>query len=242
MSTQNQLSNQELFERYLGQPAELPEALRRAVTKAWRGQPVRGYALADLDRSLRLAEQWLVLGDDQLALVWQSALAPEVRSFARASIRSVNLESGLSCRVLRVLAAPDEPPLVELFFTHRQKRGVEALAFVLEQALEGRNLTLGDPDRDYASRVLEPIRAAQALMVSNKLAVVWRLLGYLKPYRKRVVLGTSAAFAITLLSMAPPFVTGHLVDRVIGPVQSGLVPARSMATVAWLSVAAIALV
>jgi len=243
MSTQTRLSDTELFERYVGQPASLPPRVRRVAEEAL-GEPPAAYALADLDSALGLSERWFVLGLRRAAVI---SVTPEagivgVDSFERARIQSVSIEPGLSCRVLRLQGDATDPPLAELHFTQRQRRSIERLAFVLEQALEGRNIPLDDPDLRYAASVLDPVREAQALVAPNKLAVVWRLLSYLRPYRRRVAFGTSAALAITLLSMAPPFITGYLVDRVIGPVQAGKVAADSVITMAWLAVAAIAAV
>ncbi len=237
MSTHKKLTDAELFERYLGQAAKLPDALRKHVETAWGGAPVVAYALADLDAELRFRDSWLVLGAEQAAIVSDGKLT----SFARAKISGVSVESGLSCRVLRLHGPAGEPPLCELYFTQRQRRSMEGLAFVLEQALEGRTVSPADADQLYAESVLDPVREAQALVVPNKLAVVWRLLSYLAPYKRRVLLGTSAAFGITVLSMAPPFVSGYLVDRVVGPVQRGLVSSQAMASIAWLAVAGIAL-
>jgi ATP-binding cassette subfamily B protein len=238
MMTHNRLSDTELFERYVGQPASLPLELAKSAELAL-GEPIVAYALADLDSELRLAERWLVLGASRGVVI---AGGSEARRFERGDITSVSIEPGLSCRVLRLQGPPSEPPLAELHFTQRQKRGLEGLAFVLEQALEGRAVAVEDADELYRANVLDPVRDAQALVAPNKLAVVWRLLSYLGPYRKRVALGMSAAFAITVLSMAPPFITGHLVDRVIGPVQAGKIPAESVTRVAWLCVATIAAV
>ncbi len=238
MSTQNRLTDAELFARYLGQAAELPAALRKQVEATWEGAPVLAYALADLDAELRFHDSWLVLGADRAAVVSDR----ELSTFARARISGVSVEAGLSCRVLRLHGDAGEPPLCELYFTQRQRRSMDGLAFVLEQALEGRTVPLADADRLYAESVLDPVREAQALVVSNKLAVVWRLLSYLAPYKRRVVLGTSAAFGITVASMAPPLLTGYLVDRVISPVQNGSASGDVVSTVAWLAVAGIALV
>ena len=69
MSTHNKLSDAELFERYLGQAAKLPIALRKQVEVAFGGEPVLAYALADLDAELRFRDSWLVLGRDQAAVV-----------------------------------------------------------------------------------------------------------------------------------------------------------------------------
>jgi ATP-binding cassette subfamily B protein len=127
-------------------------------------------------------------------------------------------------------------------FTYRQRRSIEALTFVLDQALKGRQVPLRSADDLYEQSVVRPIREAQALVVAHRLAVVWRLLAYLGPYRRRVVLGMSAAAAITLLALIPPFLTGYLIDRVIGPVQSGAISAARVSLAAWLAVGGIAIV
>jgi ATP-binding cassette subfamily B protein len=74
------------------------------------------------------------------------------------------------------------------------------------------------------------------------MAVIWRLLGYLKPYRRRVYVGMSAAAMITLVSLVPPYLAGYLIDRVVRPVQDGTLTVGAGATVAWIAVTAMALV
>jgi ATP-binding cassette subfamily B protein len=240
--TSSSLSNSELFVRYLAQSPELPALAREAARTAFSGDAVLAYALSDLDRELRLREIWFVLSARQAAVITREGSGYRALCFERAMIRAISNEPGLSCQVLRIHGEPDRPPLVELYFTRRQRRGLGKLGFVLEQALEGRSVSVGDPDLEYAQGVLDPVRQAQALVVSNQLAVVWRLLNYLLPYRRRVLWGMSAAFGITVLSMLPPFMTGHLVDRVIGPVQAGSVAAAEVSSVAWLCVLGIAII
>jgi ATP-binding cassette subfamily B protein len=237
MSAKSQISDDAIFARYLGQPSALPVDVRRSAELAIGG-PVVLYALADLDAALRFGERWLVLGAHAIAVVADDRAS----SFPRAAIKAVSSEAGLSCRVLRLHGAAGRAPLVELHFTQRQRRSMDAVAFALEQALEGRNVTLAEADLTYRNGVLSPVREAQALVAPNKLAVVWRLLAYLGRYRARVLLGTSAAVAIAALSMLPPFISGRLVDRVIGPVQRGDVSAQSVVKNAWLGVLAMALV
>jgi ATP-binding cassette subfamily B protein len=235
-------SDRELLERSTNQPASLPARLRERIERSWQGLPVQLYALVDLDDSLSLVSSWVVLGPTHVAVATPSRVggAPEIRSFARSEIHGVKLEAGLSCQVLRIFGKPDTPALATLRFTHRQRRGMEGLAFVLEQALEGREIPLGDPDQTYVEAVVRPIREAQALVVANRLAVVWRLLSYLGPYRRQLILGMASAAAITLLALIPPFLTGYLVDHVIRPVQEGRLSVADASVVAWLAVTAIA--
>jgi ATP-binding cassette subfamily B protein len=235
-------SDRELLERSTNQPASLPARLRERIERSWQGLPVQLYALVDLDDSLSLVSSWVVLGPTHVAVATPSRVggAPEIRSFARSEIHGVKLEAGLSCQVLRIFGKPDTLALATLRFTHRQRRSMEGLAFVLEQALEGREIPLGDPDQTYVEAVVRPIREAQALVVANRLAVVWRLLSYLGPYRRQLILGMASAAAITLLALIPPFLTGYLVDHVIRPVQEGRLSVADASVVAWLAVTAIA--
>jgi ATP-binding cassette subfamily B protein len=232
------LSQRDLFTHYLGQPAELPAEERHRLAQALPSESVVAYALADLADDLSFCERWLVVTDQSVALLDAGA----VQTFPRAAVRAVSSEAGLSCRVLRLHGEDGQAPLVEIQFTQRQRRAVDAVAFILEQSLEGRTFETPDPDEAYRTRVLDPVCEAQALVAPNKLAVVWRLLSYLRPYRRRVVLGTSAAAAITVLSMLPPLISGYLVDRVVGPIQEGRVAVEDVSRTAWLAVLAIALV
>jgi ATP-binding cassette subfamily B protein len=236
-------SDLDLFEHSTDQPSRLPALLRRRIERDWGGLPVEMYALADLDEAMQFGETWVVLGPRHVAVARPAdgAAGPEITHFERSAISGLCVEEGLSCRTLRILGGDDAPPLAAVRFTNRQRRGMEALAFVLEQALEGRRVETGNPDEEYVEAVVRPIRDAQALVVRHRLAAVWRLLSYLAPYRRDVTLGMSAAGVITLMALIPPFLTGHLVDEVIGPVQAGEVEAGQVAQIAWLAVAGIAL-
>ncbi len=236
-------SDLELFETSTDQPSQLPAFLRQRIERDWGDSPVQMYALADLNDELAFAETWVVLGAHHVAVARQGETGPEpvITYFERSEISGLSTEDGLSCRTLRILGGSDAPPLAVLRFTLRQRRSVEAFAFVLEQALEGRTVSLADADESYVQNVIRPIRDAQALVVRHRLAVVWRLLSYLTPYKKDVILGMGSAAAITVLALVPPFLTGYLVDSVIGPVHAGEVEASQVAEIAWFAVAGIAL-
>ncbi|MFZ5895757.1 MAG: ABC transporter ATP-binding protein [Myxococcota bacterium] len=240
MSPHN-LSDSELFHRYLGQAAELPAGVRIAAETAFGYREIVAYAMADLNRDLRLCSSWLVVGREHVAVISGESDAYRTHCFRRNQLRALSSEPGLSCQVLRLHGEPNAAPLAELYFTRRQRRSMGRIEFLLDQALENRDVS-GDEDANsaYATSMLTQVRDAQALVTSNKLAVVWRLLAYLKPYRKRMIWGTAAAFAITLLSMTPPLLTGFLVDRVIGPVQRGQLKTADVATLAWTCVAGLA--
>ena len=243
MSTQQHLDDH-IIARYTAQPARLPPELRRQIESAWQGAPVQLYALADLDQSLRLTETWVALGPRHLAVARRAGEEWEVRSVERRLIQAVREAPGLSANTLTILGTPDEPALALVRYTHRQRRAFENIRFVLEEQLEGsaREIPGMDADRVYAESIARPIREAQALVSGRQTAVIRRLLGYLKPYRRQLTLGMTAATVITLVSLIPPYLAGTLIDRVVRPAQAGTLPLSRAITIAWLAVTAMAAV
>lgn len=253
MKRRSGIMDREIVARYTNQPGRMPAGARAAIETAWSGAPVQLYALADLDVRLRLSETWVALGPEHLAVARQRAAghdprdenAPgawEIRSVPRSAIKAVSESPGLSGTVLSFLAEPDEPPLVTVRYTHRQRRAMENLRFVVEEQLRGRRIESAEPDETYAESVAAPIREAQALVAGSRVAVIWRLLGYLRPYRREVTIGLAAAGLITLVSLIPPYLAGYLLDDVIQPVQDGTLDVSRGALAAWVAVGAMALV
>jgi ATP-binding cassette subfamily B protein len=240
MSETIRQSDLEIIRRYTDQPARLPDELRRRVERAWGGRPVQLYALCDLDERLRLCRHWLLLGPEHVAVVEQPEGAGESRvtSFPRHRIRALAEVPGLSCDALSLLGEPGEPALAAVRYTRRQRRAVENIRFVLEEALEGRRAPAGDADREYVEGLARPIRDAQALVANREIAVLWRLLAYLRPYRTELVLGMGSAALITGLALVPPYLAGTLIDRVVEPVQAGTLDrAAGTRFAAWAVVA-----
>ncbi|MCW8131338.1 MAG: ATP-binding cassette domain-containing protein, partial [Planctomycetota bacterium] len=240
------------IETYLNQPARLPPVLRRRIETQWSDEPVQLYALSDLDASLRFAATWIALGPTRLAIATEKkGESPgAIRSFARADVTGVRKAVGLSCTTVTLLGSPDQPPLAEWRFTHRQRRAMENLLFLLEQDLkaregkaQGRAEPLGrDADSVYAESMAHDMKEAQAAVNANKLAVVWRLMAYLRPYRSRLALGMGAATLLTLISLVPPYLTGRLMDQVVRPYEAGTLASEAARSVAWVLVAGIAAV
>jgi ATP-binding cassette subfamily B protein len=162
--------------------------------------------------------------------------------FERSRIEGLHEDPGLSATTLTVLAAAGKPPLAVVRYSNRQRRAFENLRYVVEEQLEGRAVPAADADAEYADGVARPIRETQALVAGKKGAVIRRLLSYLRPYRRELLLGMTAAAVITLVSIAPPYIAGALIDRVIRPAQQGTMPIGRATTIAWLAVGAMALV
>ena len=73
--------NQDIITRYIGQPARLPTTLRAQIEREWGGLQVQLYALADLDHTLRLAESWVAMGPEHVAV---ARAMPDGESSSRA--------------------------------------------------------------------------------------------------------------------------------------------------------------
>ena len=242
MEAQLQQYNEAIVARYLEQPTRLPIDLRRHVETLWDGAPVQLYALEDLDHTHQLAETWVLLGPTHIATARRAGERWEVASVWRSRVQAVVEAPGLSATTLTVLGRPGDPALLVARYSHRQRRAFENLKFVLEEAMDGRRVAPGHGDGEYADAVARPVRDAQALMAGRKVAVIRRLLGYLAPYRRSLVLGIGAAAVITLLSLVPPYLAGYLIDRVIRPAQDGAMPVGRAGLVASIAIAAMALV
>ncbi len=209
-----------MVERYLGEPPAIPPAVRTRIEKALGGRPIQLYAPADLDASLRLHRSWVALGETAVAIADEAG--GEVRVIAREAIRRLRTERGLSASTMRLLGGEGETPLAELRFTHRQRDLMGNIEFVLARGIGGEATAVPDDDDGvYLDGLSGPIARAQATVAGDEMSVVWRLLGYLKPYAPQVALGMAAAVLLALASLAPPYLTGKLVDEIVGPFQAG---------------------
>ena len=240
--------DQEIITRYIGQPARLPRELRARIEHACSGSSIQLYALADLDHALRFGESWLALTASHVAQARRDEGGEwRVLAFDRTQIRALQETPGLSAHTLALLGEPGDPPLLVVRYTHRQRGAFENIRFVLDEALNGRSVADVDVDADvadrvYAAAVARPVRDAQALIAGGgrESRVIIRLLRYLLPYRRELALGLAAAAIITLLSLAPPYIAGFLIDRVVRPAQDGELPHRTAAHLAWIAIAAMA--
>jgi len=212
------------------------------IERAWDGEPVQLYALADLDHHLKLAESWLALGASHVTLARPRPDGTwDIDSVERSRIRTLRDVPGLSANMLLVLGEEGMAPLIAVRYTQRQRAAMENIRFVLDEALTGRSVALDDADRVYADAVARPVRDAQALVSGRESAVMLRLLRYLAPYRRRVLIGLSAAAVVTLASLLPPYLAGYMIDQVVRPTQEGRLTADVARRMAWIAVTAMAL-
>ena len=240
-----------IIERYTDQPGRMPAALRERIEAVWGGEPVQLYAMADLDESMTLSERWFAVGPTKAATATERSDGSwRIDSFERRDVETVREVPGLSSTALLVLGSAGERPLASVRYTHRQRRAMENVRFVLEAGIE--RLKAGTArlevategagaDREYERGVAGPVREAQALVGGTRRAVLWRLLGYLGPYKSRLLAGFAAAAFITGVSLVPPFLAGYLIDEVVRPAREGSLPFGEALRTAWVAVAAMAL-
>ncbi len=237
-------SRHDVIERYLQQPAKLPANLRETIEKRAGGQPVQLYGLADLDASMKLSTTWVMLCPETVSIVplVHDDHYGAIRTFRRADVKSIRKVPGLSCTTVTFMGEADEPPLATVRYTHRQRRAMENIQYVLEQQMKGLSVTAKNSDEVYAESTAHAISEAQASMNEDKLAVIWRLTSYLKPYRKQLFAGMLAASLMTIISLIPAYITGHLLDKVIRPLQDGSIDTAAASHIAWILVAGISAV
>lgn len=211
----------EMIGRYTDQPSTLPEPLRRAIEQAWQGDPIQIYALADLDETLQLTQVWLAVGENEFAVATLINGEPSVQTHSRDIITGIREKPGLSCTTLQVLADCEQTPIATVRYSHRQRRAIENVKFMLEKRAEADELEHDHPDTIYASAMTQAVREAQASVAGHRFVVIWRLITYLKPYKLRMTFGMIAAALMTLMALLPPYLTGYVIDNVVKPFGDG---------------------
>ena len=236
-------TNVDLITRYTDQPAKMPDQTREKIEKHWNNSPIQLYAIADLDAMMQLTLQWVALGEKTLAIVSADDQGCEsIRNIHLAMIESLVESPGLSNTTLTLLGAPGDPPLAVIRYTQRQRRAMENIKFLIEHRIEGHDIDQAEePDELYSKAVTSSIRKAQASVAVNKLAVVWRLVAYLKPYKGRLAFGMGSMVLLTLVSLLPAYLTGYLIDNIIRPFQTGSLTYSSAMHTAWFIIGALVL-
>lgn len=195
-------------------------------------ESVVAYAFADLDSDLRLCERWLVITASYLV-----SCVPGVKPalYELCPTSRCDIDRGLSCNTLRVQGGGAGSGLV-VYYTHRQRFAFERLMAALQHELP---LSGQDADAAYASDVARPIKSAGETVFQNSWVVLARLIRYLRPYRRELLFGLTAAVVVTVCALIPAYLAGHVIDDVLRPVQLGAAQPGEVAVIGWVCVAAI---
>lgn len=225
------------FRRYIQQPTELPEVVGELLQKQWPGTQVLLFAMFDLDAHYELTEGWWILTHSHLVEARKNLSADRWTVSAIDLKRTETLYelAGLSCNRLKVIERDTHLTICECRYTHRQSRAFGLIKTAIEQMIQG------DPPLHFKSsaeslyqrQMVQPIEDAQMSLSAKKSDVVWRLLTYLKPYRRDVVIGMLGAACMTAVSLIPAYVSGRIIDSVIRPFQEGRLTANIAMAQGW---------
>lgn len=227
------------IKQYYQQSHRLPQEIKQAVNLK-TNEDVFFYAHYDLDENFKFANGWVILTDSFLV----QAVGNEIKhTISFDEIAKVVEVSATSCSSLSFVKADDLPALTTLRFTHRQKVNLSQLKYLVEGKIEKNdNIHEFDPDEQYAQALLHNLMKKQSGKSRTKTKVVWRLISYLKPYKKEVIIGSLGAVMMTMVSLVPAYLSGLLIDNVVKPFQDGKMnqnEAMQMATILLVSLAAV---
>ncbi len=216
----------ELFKTYFRQPDSIPDEVTRAVSSAVPGESIRLYAALDLNARMAFTVSWAILTDKYIALAEPNGSALDgswnVRSFPLLDIEKYELLEGLSNSRLN-LVSTQSTLLISFYYTRRQSRAVGNLQFAAEQMRKrlkepGSVADLAkdlDAAAEYQEAVFKSVKDSKATLSMPKMGVMLRLLSYMKPHKKVVIIAFVLSTLTTLLQLLPPYLTRLLVDNVI---------------------------
>jgi ATP-binding cassette subfamily B protein len=200
----------ELIKKYLNQEGSLPDY----ILKQLENETVRYYALSDINIDGKLEDTWIVLTNYELKVF--GALE---ESIMLSDIKKVREVGGQSANQISLYS--DQEFLIKFLFTQRQSILFSGLKYILDEHIKGNKIEVENADDVYQKALTKKLIAGQGASSTSKKTVVWRLLGYLKPYKKDVILGTFGAFFATILALVPAYLSGILIDGIIKPFQDG---------------------
>lgn len=220
------------FDRYLQQKAKLPQQ-HRSVVELKNADKVIFYALSDLDEHFEKNEKWIVVGIKDLYLF-------KGDDFKVYALDSLQVREGLGKVVNNLSLLDQEGNVLEtLWYGQRQNVLFAQLKYILE---EGASNVLQEADDIYQDGLLKPLLKNQASTEIKKNQVVWRLLRYLRPYRREVIQGSLGAVGLTLISLFPAYLSGKVLDEVIKPFQDGKLDGKEAMQIGILFVMTMAVI
>jgi len=238
----NNLEHTKKFiKRYLGQEDKLPQEITQKLREV-SSESIYLYGLSDLNDDLIFSENWLVLTRKEVFLFSREEQGYELLNhFSLSQIKEVREVHSLSCSTLTFIEAHDLLPLAIVRYTHRQKIIMGHIRYVCEnheKEIKSSSLSW-NADEQYQQSVLKPIVDAQNSVTSENSSTLWRLLTYLLPYKKELIIGSLGAVSTTLVSLAPAYISGRLIDKVIKPFKDGSLSFEEASSIGWIMVAAL---
>jgi ATP-binding cassette subfamily B protein len=165
---------------------------------------------------MKLSTTWVLLGTHNLSIVQDQAGSEQIQTFDRAQIRYVTDISAISCHLMHMGTTEEAAPLAEFRYTHRQHQAMDNIKVAIEQELTDPDSIKSSADDIYAEAVAGSIKEAQSAVSGNNIAIVWRLMKYVLPYKKQLIIGSVTAVIMTLANLVPPYLTKFIVDQISG--------------------------
>ncbi|MCC6421932.1 MAG: ABC transporter ATP-binding protein [Phycisphaerales bacterium] len=203
----------------------LPEGLRGRVNGELAGQSVVAWSAFDLDQHNKYHEQHVVLTEQKLVVLDESA----AQSFDVSRIDEAKIVEGLGVDRLLVVAGGEVA--LDLHYTRRNRRGMVRLHRKLERRLPGKAATERPPEwLEAAERQAErgeicekcgqqiPAYAEGVCpQCLHKRRILWRLMDIARPYRMRIWVALFFTLCATALQVVPGPLNKRMIDQALAP-------------------------
>ncbi len=195
------------------------------------GEEPKAFALADISASGRFAQTWVALVDHELVVVEPDTpgACRRVRLDKDADVAVIDGRGSSRFRVVRAGRLAEE-----FRYSRRQAKRFGNLHDRCEATIKGDADDVLPPGADAkrgpidekvcpkCSRLI-PDWTDSCPRCLKKRKILWRLVGFAKPYKALAGIGFAAATVMTLLMLVPPILTQRLIDDVLKPQAHGLV-------------------
>jgi len=202
----------------------LPESLLEHVRSRIALESIQAVAPCDLDRDGKYVEAYLVLADGQLGYIQSVDGRWKDEWVDTTKITEVRSIEGIGVHILRLIR--QDKLIGEYRFTLRHAKAVAKLQRILEKRIENETDAGFDieefsrPDEkklrcEKCGRVIPPWSEFCPACMSRR-KVLFRLLDFVKPYKKRAIAGVVLALALTGLQLIPPRLVRPMLNDCLG--------------------------
>ena len=203
----------------------LPDHVQMVLRDRLEGnpQPV-AFALADISPAGRFGQTWVIVLEDQLAVVQSDGQQEaDVRNTPLGPDVDLEIVEGVGASRFRVVC--DKRLVEELRFSGRQAKRFTRLLHIAQG--QGERSQLSPNVEQSAATVDEKICSKCGRFIPDwadtcprclhKRKILWRLMSFAMPYKGWFILGVGSAIMVTLLQLVPPKLTKHLINDVLTP-------------------------
>ena len=223
-----------ILSKYLDQPLVLPQNIAAQIQMCNKAEVIKCYGRCDLDGTLTLKDDWAILTNIHLIYVENINGLIKLDKIERTKIQTVKLQEGNCFHQLLIFTKDLNVARMSFHFSTRQKKSIGYIQALLNGDATEELVNSTDPDLLYQFSFLSEIEKAQKTISLHKLGVFARLLAYLRPYQKDLIIGMMGAILMTLVSLGPAYLSGYLIDHIIRPFQDGKLDSKEAMAVAWI--------